>query len=249
MDFEVLEGRFVTDWKIKDPVQSNCATLSRCPAGWSGYTCEIAAAPVDSSASGGSKSHSSDHIYQKASPACSHPVFLQVQPPSSSLCFCCCCWRCWRLAPSCGIGAECEGEAAFQTLGANSSFFLICFSHLRYLSCFSLLFLFDNHLFPVSQVSMAGQISFTIFAVTSQGYITQLFTHKPSFPPLISSISASLSVHLSTLSICLFLPAVSRLCPMGCPNGISHLVTAEALPVMHRELKCLGLPPSLCLFC
>lgn len=30
--------------------------------GWSGYRCEIAAAPVDSSASSGSKSHSSDYI-------------------------------------------------------------------------------------------------------------------------------------------------------------------------------------------
>lgn len=30
--------------------------------GWSGYRCEIAAAPVDSSASSGSKSHSSDHL-------------------------------------------------------------------------------------------------------------------------------------------------------------------------------------------
>lgn len=35
--------------------------------GWSGYRCEIAAAPVDSSASSGSKSHSSDHLDLKNS--------------------------------------------------------------------------------------------------------------------------------------------------------------------------------------
>lgn len=49
---------------------SVCVTLSRCPVGWSGYTCEIAAAPVDSPASSGSKSHSSDHLYPKVSPTC-----------------------------------------------------------------------------------------------------------------------------------------------------------------------------------
>lgn len=66
---EVLEWGFVTDKKIKDSIQPDCVTPpSRCPSGWSGYTCDIAAAPVDSSATGGSKSHSSDHLYPKVSP-------------------------------------------------------------------------------------------------------------------------------------------------------------------------------------
>lgn len=43
--------------------------------------------------------------------------------------------------------------------------FLICSSHLYYLASLSLL-PFDNHLFPVSQVSMARQISFSVLAVT-----------------------------------------------------------------------------------
>lgn len=109
---------------------------------------------------------------------------------------------------------------------------------------------FDNHLFSVSQVSMAGQISFTILAVTSQGYITPLFTHRTFLPSLNIYLyaNASLSVHPSTLSICvnicLFLPAISCLC-----NGVSHLVTEAALPAMRRELKCVGLPASLRLFC
>lgn len=138
--------------------------------GWSGYTCEIAAAPVDSPASSGSKSHSLSksipYLPSTSPPLCLF-LLLQVQPPSLSPCFCCCCWRCWRLAPSCGISGECGGETGFQTSGASFPFFLIWFSHLRYLSSFFLLFLFDNHLFPLSQVSMAGQISFTILAVTS----------------------------------------------------------------------------------
>lgn len=117
-------------------------------------------------------SHTVQTVYiQKYPLTASHPsclfLLLQIQPPSLSLCFCCCCWRCWRLAPSCGISGECEGETGFQTWGANFPLFLIWFSRLRYISTFFLLFLFDNHLFPVSQVSMAGQISFTILAVTS----------------------------------------------------------------------------------
>lgn len=86
MDFEVLEWRFVTGWKIKDSVQSNCGTLSRCPAGWSGYTCEIAAAPVDSSASSGSKSHSTDHMYPKVSFTCfSSRMFVSAIAGTASI--------------------------------------------------------------------------------------------------------------------------------------------------------------------
>lgn len=148
--FEVLEWRFVTDKKIKDSVQPDCVTASRCPSGWSGYTCDVAAAPVDSSATGGSKSHSSDHLDLKSIPRpASHPLrlflLLQTRPPSLSLCSCCCCWRCWRLAPSCGISGECEGESAFQRVGGQLSILF----NLVLTSALSLLFFFSLLLFPL----------------------------------------------------------------------------------------------------
>lgn len=143
MGFEVLEWRFVTDKKIKDSIQPDCVTASRCPSGWSGYTCDVAAAPVDSSATGGSKSHSSDHLCLKSIPRpAPHPLrlflLLQTRPPSLSLCSCCCCWRCWRLAPSCGISGECEGESAFQRVGGQLSILF----NLVLTSALSLLFFF-----------------------------------------------------------------------------------------------------------
>lgn len=64
--------------------------------------------------------------------------------------------------------------------------FFITSSHLCYLASLSLL-PFVNHLFPVSQVSMAGQILFSVLAVTSQGYIIHLLT--PQSCPLPSLIS------------------------------------------------------------
>lgn len=177
MGCEVLEWRFVTDKKLKDSIQPDCVTPSRCPSGWSGYTCDVAAAPVDSSATGGSKSRSSrPSVSQKHPPdlLLMLPLrLLQTRPPSLSLCSCCCCWRCWRLAPSCGISGECEGESASSTCGSQLSilFNLVLTSALSLLYFFFFLlsssFPFDNHLFPVSQVSMAGQISFPILAVTS----------------------------------------------------------------------------------
>lgn len=93
----------------------------RCPVGWTGYRCEIAAASVDSSTSSGSKSQRSQHRFLLVKHAlwfCSLMLFavLQVLPPLSSQCFCCCYWHCWWLAPSCGISGECEGRSSFERL-------------------------------------------------------------------------------------------------------------------------------------
>lgn len=46
--------------------------------GWSGYRCEIAAAPVDSSASSGSKSDNSDHLDLKTKNSLLLLLFLMV---------------------------------------------------------------------------------------------------------------------------------------------------------------------------
>ena len=103
-----------------------CHCVSRCPVGWTGYRCEIAAASVDSSASSGSKSHSPQspvsknmHFGSYLLTLCLHP---QVPPPSSSQCSCCCYWHCWWSVPSCGTSGECAGEFWFQRLQIQTPF-------------------------------------------------------------------------------------------------------------------------------
>lgn len=122
------------------------------------------------------------HTAEKASgvkraltPFCSH-LFASPQalPPSSSQWWCCCCWHCCWLVPSCGTSGECAGELCFQYFSTQPSIVHLVLTSMSILASLSLL-PFDNHLFPVSQVSMAGQISFSVLAVT---FITFIGLHN-----------------------------------------------------------------------
>lgn len=133
--------------------------VSRCPVGWRGYRCNVAAAPRDSPSSSGSMSNSSGN-----------PVFflnlvlwsyslsllapLQALPQSSSRCCFCFYWPFWSSVPSCGTRGECVGEFWFQPVSTNvfirsslSKISLLFISHLLII----IYFLFPRSLWTKSR--------------------------------------------------------------------------------------------------
>lgn len=128
--------------------------MSRCPVGWTGYRCEIAAS-VDSSASSGSKSHSSETPVSKTlrfGPICS--LYL----PSCRYCL-----YCHTSTSTAAAGTSCgwchlvvQAENAWVSPGSDTSdpiSHFLCSSHLCYLASLSFL-PFDNHLYFLSPRSL-----------------------------------------------------------------------------------------------
>lgn len=150
---------------------NNCLIfVSRCYAGWDGYRCETAASSVNSpDSTSNRKSHTfrgkvlaeKTETLVPLAQFCllSHRHRLHRGPSAST-----------ALAGSAGGRRHLLVQAENARVSPNvlflstvpRSFFLFICSLLLLSPCY----IFNNHLFPVSQVSVLGQISFSLLAVT-----------------------------------------------------------------------------------